>query len=151
MANSKKLTKAEKYAMLKAIPSVAENSVLVEFIDHALELLAKKTSADKQPPAQQTANEAIKTAIVDGMEMGRKYTITDLIKSVPACADLTNQRVSSLVRQLMASNLVERVEEKRKAYFVLVDYSARGGVKTAPLPSQKGGIQWQSRHRLSEL
>ena len=121
MANSKKLTKAEKYAMLKAIPSVAENSVLVEFIDHELELIAKKNSADKKPTAQQTANEAIKTAIVDGMEKGRKYTITDLIKSVPACADLTNQRVSSLVRQLMASNLVERVEEKRKAYFILVD------------------------------
>jgi ribonuclease HII len=120
MANSKKLTKAEKYAMLKAIPTVAENSVLVEFIDHELELLAKKNSADKKPTAQQTANEAIKTAILNGMEKGRKYTITDLIKNIPECAELTNQRVSSLVRQMMPTS-IERVEEKRKAYFVLVD------------------------------
>lgn len=120
MANSKKLTKAEKYGMLKAIPTVAENPILVEFIDHELELLAKKNSADKKPTAQQTANEAIKTAILNGMEKGRKYTITDLIKTIPECAELTNQRVSSLVRQMIPTS-IERVEEKRKAYFVLVD------------------------------
>ena len=120
MAN-KKMTKRDYFNTLLAIEAVKDNEALVDFINHELELLAKKNSADKKPTAQQTANEGIKTAIVDGMEKGRKYTITDLIKSVPACADLTNQRVSSLVRQLMASNLVERVEEKRKAYFVLVD------------------------------
>ena len=118
MANQK-LTKAQKYAMLKAIPSVAENSVLVEFIEHEMELLAKKNSAEKKPTAQQTANEGIKSAIVEGMEKGKKYTITELIKSVPACADLTNQRVSNLVRQLVTEGKVVRTEEKRKAYFSL--------------------------------
>ena len=119
MANSQKLTKAQKYAMLKAIPAVAENSVLVEFIEHEMELLAKKNSAEKKPTAQQTANEGIKSAIVEGMEKGKKYTITELIKSVPACADLTNQRVSNLVRQLVTEGKVVRTEEKRKAYFSL--------------------------------
>ena len=118
MANQK-LTKAQKFALLKAIPAVAENSVLVEFIDHELELLAKKNSAEKKPTAQQTANEGIKSAIVEGMKEGRKYTITDLIKSIPDCADLTNQRVSNLVRQLIAEGKVVRTEEKRKAYFSL--------------------------------
>ena len=119
MANSQKLTKAQKYALLKAIPAVAENSVLVEFIDHEMELLAKKNASEKKPTAQQTANEGIKSAIVEGMEKGKKYTITELIKSVPACADLTNQRVSNLVRQLIAEGKVVRTEEKRKAYFSL--------------------------------
>jgi hypothetical protein len=119
MANQK-LTKAQKFALLKEIPAVAENSVLVEFIDHELELLAKKNSAEKKPTAQQTANEGIKSAIVEGMEKGRKYTITDIIKEIPACAELTNQRVSSLVRQLVP-DYIERVEEKRKAYFVLAE------------------------------
>ena len=119
MANQK-LTKAQKYAMLKAIPAVAENSVLVEFIDHELELLAKKNSAEKKPTAQQTANEGIKSAIVEGMEKGKKYTITDLMKAIPACAELSNQKVSQLVRQMIPDKIV-RVEEKRKAYFVLAD------------------------------
>ena len=117
MANSTKLPKAQKFAMLKEIPAVKENATLVEFIDHELELLAKKNSADKKPTAQQTANDGIKAEILEGMAEGKLYTITDLIKEIPACADLTNQRVSALVRQLMANGSVERVEEKRKAYF----------------------------------
>jgi predicted transcriptional regulator len=120
MANQK-LTKAQKYAMLKELAEVQANSVLVEFIDHELELLAKKNSAEKKPTAQQTANEGIKSAIINGMEVGKKYTITDLIKSIPDCADLTNQRVSNLVRQLVTEGKVVRTEEKRKAYFSKVD------------------------------
>jgi hypothetical protein len=121
MANSTKLTKAQKFGMLKDIPAVAENSVLVEFIDHELELLAKKNASDKKPTANQVANDGIKTAIVNGMESGKLYTITDLIKSIPECAELTNQRVSAIVRQLKDEGSVERIEEKRKAYFKKVD------------------------------
>lgn len=120
MANSQKLTKAQKYGMLKELAEVKANPVLVEFIDHELELLAKKNSAEKKPTAQQTANEVVKSAIVNGMESGKLYTITDIIKSVPECAELTNQRVSALVRQLIPTS-IERVEEKRKAYFKKVD------------------------------
>lgn len=90
-----------------------------KFVAHELELLSKKNSADKKPTAQQTANEAIKTAIVDGMEVNRLYTITELIKEIPECADMTNQRVSALVRQLVDAGLVKRIEDKRKAYFSL--------------------------------
>ena len=90
-----------------------------EFVAHELELLSKKNSADKKPTAQQTANEAVKTAIVDGMEANRLYTITELIKEIPECADMTNQRVSALVRQLVDAGLVKRTEDKRKAYFSL--------------------------------
>ena len=109
--------KDEFFLALKSIPAVAENPMLVEFIDHEIGLLAKKNSAEKKPTAQQTANEGIKTAIVNGMEDGKAYTITDIIKSVPACADLTNQRVSALMRQLVESGEVIRTEDKRKAYF----------------------------------
>ena len=114
-----KMTKAQKFAMLRAIPAVAENAMLVEFIDHELELLSKKNSAEKKPTAQQTANAGIQSAILSAMsaEPNRLFTITELIKSVPECADLTNQRVSALVRQLVDAGKVERTEEKRKAFF----------------------------------
>lgn len=115
-----KLTKAQKFAMLRAIPAVAENAMLVEFIDHEVELLTKKNSADKKPTAQQVANAGIATAIVEGMEPNRLYTVTEVIKSIPACAELTNQRVSALLRQLVEAGKVKRTEDKRKAYFSLV-------------------------------
>ena len=123
MANtttSTKLTKAQKFAMLRAIPAVAENAMLVEFIDHEVELLTKKNSAEKKPTAQQVANAGIATAIIEGMEPNRLYTVTEVIKSIPQCADLTNQRVSALLRQLVEAGKVKRTEDKRKAYFQVV-------------------------------
>ena len=118
MANTQKITKAQKFAMLKAIPAVAENEMLVEFIDHEMELLTKKNSAEKKPTAQQVANSNIGEAIVAHLsaEPNRLFTITEIIKEVPECADLTNQRVSAIVRGLIGTS-VERIEEKRKAFF----------------------------------
>ena len=124
MANQKKMTKATAWGIVKDIVEKsghAQTAELVEKIDNELALLAKKNSAEKKPTAQQTANEGIKSAIVDGMESGKAYTITDIIKSVDACADLTNQRVSALMRQLVESGAVVRTEDKRKAYFTLAE------------------------------
>jgi DNA-binding transcriptional regulator GbsR (MarR family) len=42
------------------------------------------------------------------------------MKCVPEIADLTNQRVSAMVRQLKDDGLVTREEIKRKAYFTKV-------------------------------
>ena len=117
MANTKKMTKAQMFKQIK--DNYALTPAEVEFIDHELELLSKKNSGEKKPTAQQTANEGIKTAIVEGMEQNRLYTISELIKEIPDCADLTNQRVSALVRQLVDSGVVVRTEDKRKAYFSL--------------------------------
>ena len=121
MTNSKKMTKRDYFTILRAsYPETASNyDEVIAFIDHELELLAKKNSAEKKPTAVQIANEGIKSAILEGMEPNRLYTITELIKEIPECADMTNQRVSALVRQLKDDGKVERVEEKRKAYFRL--------------------------------
>ena len=123
MEKTTKMTKATAWGIVKGIveksnhPQTAE---LVAKIDNELELLSKKNSADKKPTAQQTANEGIKTAIVEGMEPNRLYTITEIIKEIPECADMTNQRVSALVRQLVDAGKVKRTEDKRKAYFSLI-------------------------------
>lgn len=111
---SKKMTKREMFEQIKANYALTADEVA--FIDHELELLSKKNSTDKKPTAKQTENAEIKVAILDSMESGKLYTITDIIKSVPVCAELSNQRVSAIVRQMIGIS-VERVEEKRKAYF----------------------------------
>ena len=116
---TKKLTKRDHFNALLNLEEVKANPILVEFIEHELDLLAKKNAADKKPTAQQTANKAICEAIVEGMEPNRLYTITELIKEIPECADLTNQRVSALVRGMIDVH-IERVEKKRKAYFRLL-------------------------------
>ena len=114
MANTKKMTKADYFKQIMAnYPLTAEEKA---FVEHELELLAKKNSAEKKPTAQQVANESIKQAILDRMEDNRLYTITELQKSIPACAELSNQRVSAIIRQMIGVT-IDRTVDKRKAYF----------------------------------
>lgn len=122
MATVKKLTKKDHFNTLLTLAEVKSNPVLVEFIEHELELLAKKNSAEKKPTAQQVANAGVAEAILSHMsaDPNRLFSITELIKEVPACADLTNQRVSAIVRTLKEEGKVERIEEKRKAFFRVI-------------------------------
>ena len=115
-----KMTKREKFEMLSKLSEVQSNEVLRDFIAHEMELLEKKNSAPKKPTSAQIANEAIKTAIVDGMEANRYYSVTEIIKEIPECAELSNQRVSALLRQMKDDGIVTRTEDKRKAYFSIV-------------------------------
>lgn len=118
MATTKKITKREKFEMLKALSEVKANPMLTEFIDHELDLLSKKNASEKKPTAQQVANEGLKSAIIEVLtENGGLMTVTDVQKSCDELSALSNQRISALLRQLKDDGKVERVEDKRKAYF----------------------------------
>lgn len=111
---SRKLTVVEKYEAILAKYDLSNEDR--DFLAERMELVAKK-NASRKPSANATANEGIKEAIINEMVDGKAYTITDMIKALPSCADLTNQRVSAIVRQLKECGLVSRKEEKGKAYF----------------------------------
>ena len=116
----KKITKRERFEQLLTIPAVANDNGLKEFINHELELLAKKNASGiGKLTAVQVANNGIKEEILECMakEPNRLFTISEMQKVFPCCAELSNQRVSALVRQLVADKKVERLEEKRKAVF----------------------------------
>lgn len=120
MANVKKMTKRDYFNQLLSIDGVKKNADLVNFINHELELLAKKNaSGTGKLTAVQVANNGIKEEILDCManEPNRLFTISEMQKVFPCCAELSNQRVSALVRQLINDGKVERLEEKRKAVF----------------------------------
>ena len=113
----------EKMTNVKAINYVLESAELPADVREKLENMKaqfeKKNSRERKPTATQTENADLKVAILGSMECGEKYTITDLMKSVPELEGLSNQRVSAIVRQLKESGELVREEIKRKAYFSL--------------------------------
>ena len=118
MATTKKMTKRDYFnAILSKYPLTDAEQ---DFVKHELELLDKKNSADKKPTAQQVANEGIKQAIVAGMTPNRLYTVTEIQKEIGACAEMSNQKISALLRQMVGNEIV-RTEDKRKAYFSLAE------------------------------
>jgi hypothetical protein len=113
----RKPTKKQMFAELLTMPGLSQEQK--DFINHEIELLEKKNSGEKKPTATQVANEALKTAILDGMEANRLYTVTELIKEIPALAGLTNQKVSPLANQLVEDGKLTKTSEKRRSYFSL--------------------------------
>lgn len=111
----------EKMTNVKALEYVMANCELPTDVAEKLvkmkEQFVKKNSADRKPTATQTENAGLKVAILGGMATGKAYTITDLMKCIPELAELSNQRVSAIVRQLKDEGAVTREEIKRKAYF----------------------------------
>lgn len=115
-----KLTKKEKFAMLREIVIAnGGNEMLVEFIDHEVDLLTKKNAGDKKPTANQVANESIKAEILAEMEFNKLYTCSDIVKTVGVCNGFTIQKVSPLMNQLAEAGKVIKTTDKRKTYFSL--------------------------------
>ena len=115
MNSAKKMTKRDYFNQLKEKYPLTQDEI--HFIDREIELLDKKNSGEKKPTPQQKANEILKDAILKGMKEKVQYTITAIIKTVPECAELTNQKVSAVVRQMVEKGSLVRTEEKGKAYF----------------------------------
>mgnify|MGYP003551807894 CR=1 FL=1 len=111
----KKPTKRQMFEGLLTLPNLTEEQK--KFINHELELLAKKNSGEKKPTAQQTANTALKSAIFECMEDNRLYSVTEMIKEFPCCAGLSNPKVSAMVSQMVIDKVLVRTEVKRRAYF----------------------------------
>ena len=132
MNTTKKLTKKDKFnALATMLNSIDPTNVvadgltasdLAEFIAHEIDLLENRKSGDRKPTAQQTANEGIKQAILDNMTENRLYTITEMVKEFPECAELSNQRMSALLKQMYdcENPAIKKIVDKRKTYFQLV-------------------------------
>ncbi|MBQ0017113.1 MAG: hypothetical protein KBT30_00595 [Clostridiales bacterium] len=110
MAN--KITKKEMFLKLKGMVTDTD---LIDFIDHEIELLEKKNGAKKKPSKNQVENANIKDTILNAMETDKAYSVSDIMVLIDT--DLSNQRISALLTQLVNDNMVNRSVIKRKAYF----------------------------------
>ena len=110
---------------IKALSNDEKYADVVEKLTNIKASIDKKNAykGEKKPTAKQTENEGFKADILAYLETVDKATITDLIKNVPSLADLSNQKVNAIVRQLKEDNILKREEIKRKAYFSLVSDS----------------------------
>ena len=118
MTNTK-MTYATALEMVLAIDEVKANDELAEKLTALKESVSKKsTSKSNKPTAKQKANEEIKEKLMEILfaEPTRLFTISEICK-LYTDEELSNQKVSSLIRQLVAEDKVKRTEDKRKAYF----------------------------------
>lgn len=111
----KKITKAQMFTMIKA--EVADKPEMVAFIDHELELLAKK-SASKKMTKTQVENEEIKNKIVDVLgTFENGATASEVLGADVTFSGMSNQKISALLKQLVDSGVVIKSSDKKKSIF----------------------------------
>lgn len=116
----KKLTKAQKFQMLLEVAEVQNNEILVEFINHELELLAKKNATStgtRKPTKTQQENEVFINVIKEVLSDKEPKTIAELQQAHEELEPLTNQKISALLKKLVDTEIVEKYVEKKKTYF----------------------------------
>ena len=122
------MTKMTYVNALEIAIATVENAEVKAKLEALKTSIAKKNGAIRKPTATQKANEGYKVAILEFLAGGGQHTITEIMKGCGAVSELSNQRVSAIVRQLIESGHVVREEIKRKAYFSAVE----GGENAQP-------------------
>lgn len=112
-----KMTKKEMFEMIKGV--CANDIRIVEFCEHEIELLNRKSSKSTQTKTQ-IENENIKGAIVNALtEIAKPVTITEMQELNTEMANYSNQKLSALLKQLVESNQVVKTIDKKKSYFTV--------------------------------
>ena len=112
-----KMTKKEMFEMIKGV--CANDIRIVEFCEHEIELLNRKSSKSTQTKTQ-IENESIKSAIVNALiEIAKPVTITEMQELNTEMANYSNQKLSALLKQLVESNQVVKTVDKKKSYFTV--------------------------------
>lgn len=113
----KKLTYSQ--ALATVIATLADGDVKDRLV--ALKESLDNRNANKKPTKVQKENEGIKKIILDNLSLDNGMTVTDLIKTVPELADLSNQKVTAILRLLgeNGENKVEKKTDGKKTLFFL--------------------------------
>lgn len=117
-----KMTRVEMFNAIKAIPQVAGNQEMVDFIDKQIAQLAKRKTAESKT---QKENKALMEIVVDAMTvLNKPATATQIMKSDAYLSELSLPKVSALLKKLIEDGRVERTIEKKIALFSLKENEA---------------------------
>lgn len=119
----KRLTKKDYFEMIKGV--CADRADIVDFCNHEIELLSRKNSKSGATKTQKE-NEIVANMLVEELaKIGKPITITDLMNTSDIVKNytlengnnLTNQKISAIFKQLVESQKIVKVVDKKKSYF----------------------------------
>jgi 5-carboxymethyl-2-hydroxymuconate isomerase len=110
------MTKKEMFVAIREV--VADNAEMVAFIDHELELLAKRSSSERKPTKAQIENEGFKADIVAYLAtVDAPKCIKDIQTELASVSGLTNQRITHLLTDLVKAETLVKSYVKKTPYY----------------------------------
>ena len=120
---TKRMTKKEMFAVIAETINAVEvenKAEMLNFIDHEIELLEKKSSKSGQTKTQKE-NELLKAELLTALgEMDKPVTISEFCERTShPVGKLSNQKLSALLNQMVKAETVIKTVEKKKSYFAV--------------------------------
>ena len=120
---TKRMTKKEMFAVIAETINAVEvenKAEMLNFIDHEIELLEKKSSKSGQTKTQKE-NELLKADLLTALgEMDKPVTISEFCERTShPVGKLSNQKLSALLNQMVKAETVIKTVEKKKSYFAV--------------------------------
>lgn len=119
MAN--KITKKDRFNQLLAIEAVAQNPELVEFINHELELLAKKNQpkeGEKKLTKEQQENLVWDDKVFEFLSnCGKTLSPADVYEQMDGIQEISIAKLRARLTSLAKSGRIVRLEDHRKVYY----------------------------------
>lgn len=110
------MTKREMFAEIRNI--VIDNEEMVAFIDHEIELLERKSNSPKKPTKVQLENDAFKAEIVAYLTaVDTPKTIKEMQTEISSISDLTNQRITHMLTDLVKAETLTKEYVKKTPYY----------------------------------
>ena len=117
MAN--KITKREVISTMLADETIKANEMYVAYLEHELELLDKKAQKKGKSDEELAEIARLKSLVVGALQKVEKGTVSEIQKADVELAELSNQKVTSLLKALKEEGVVIRATEGRKTVFSL--------------------------------
>ena len=120
---TKRMTKKEMFAVIAETINAVEvenKAEMLNFINHEIELLEKKSSKSGQTKTQKE-NELLKAELLTAFaEMEQPVTISEFCeKTSYPVGKLSNQKLSALLNQMVKAEQMVKTIEKKKSYFAV--------------------------------
>ena len=115
----KKITKREIISRMLADEVILANADYVAYLKHELELLNKKAEKKGKSDEELAETERLKSLVVSALQKVGKGTVSEIQKADEELAELSNQKVTSLLGTLKKEEVVIRATENRKTVFYL--------------------------------
>ena len=121
MANTTKVTQRDFYnaiiALAKGEPCSFTPDEIVDFAEGRIAMLDKK-SANRKPSKTAEANAELAT-VIEGVLTSEGATVSEIMAKDATLAGLSNQKVSVVLRLMVADGKVVKTTDKKKSLFAL--------------------------------
>ena len=111
-----KMTKRDMFVLLR--DRVSDDADLVAFIDHEIELLNRKTTAERKPTKTQLENKVLQAEIIEFLTAAdTPKTIKEIQAGVESLAEASNQKMTHLLTPLVNDGTLIKTYEKKTPFF----------------------------------